>query len=100
FPITSVFPSTTPAALTTLHTSFTPQEHGLPEWTVYLEEVDTIIESLPFKAIGKGERDSMLTNGGSSEMLYDGPTMYTQLAEAGIPSFVFIYHEYAGSAYS
>src|SRR3989344_2403944 len=33
-PITTVFPSTTSASLTTLSTGLTPQEHGVPEWTV------------------------------------------------------------------
>ncbi|MEJ2242169.1 MAG: alkaline phosphatase family protein, partial [Candidatus Bathyarchaeota archaeon] len=34
-PITTVFPSTTANAITTLNTGLTPQEHGLPEWFVY-----------------------------------------------------------------
>ena len=33
-PITTVFPSTTAAALTSVSTGLTPQEHGLPEWFV------------------------------------------------------------------
>lgn len=49
YPLTSVFPSTTSAALTAFHTGLTPQEHGLPEWNVYFEEFDSIIETLPFR---------------------------------------------------
>jgi hypothetical protein len=99
-PITSVFPSTTPAALTTLHAGLTPQEHGLPEWTVFFEEIDAIIETLPFRVLASGGRDTLLQAGGASEMLYDGPTAYQGLASAGIKSWVFNYFEYANSAYS
>ena len=38
-PITTVFPSTTAAALTTINSGLTPQEHGLPEWWVYFDEI-------------------------------------------------------------
>src|SRR5262249_14947007 len=37
YPLTSVFPITTPAAPTTIYTGLTPQEHGLPEWTVFFD---------------------------------------------------------------
>lgn len=100
YPITSVFPSTTPAALTTLHTGFTPQEHGLPEWTVYFEEFDKIIETFPFRPIMTAEREILLAEGGTPEMLYKGDTAYQTLQDAGIPSYVFMYHEYAHGAYS
>ncbi len=100
YPITSVFPSTTPAALTTIHTGLTPQEHGLPEWTVYFEEFDRIIETFPFRPIMTGEKEILLTMGGSPDMLYKGETIYQKLAKSKIKSYVFISHEYATSAYS
>src|SRR3989344_2803977 len=52
-PVTTVFPSTTAAALTTVHSGLTPQEHGLPEWWVYFDELDKIIVTLPFTPIGE-----------------------------------------------
>lgn len=100
YPVTSVFPSTTPAALTTLHTNLTPQEHGLPEWTVYFEEFDRIIETFPFRPILTSEREALLQMGGHPEMLFKGTTVYETLAASGIKPYVFIYEEYAGSAYS
>ncbi len=100
YPITSIFPSTTAAALTTLNTGLTAQEHGLPEWTVYFEEFDSIIETLPFKTWAMTERDGLVAHGGTAEMLYQGPTAYELLAEQGVKSFVFIYHEYADTLYS
>ncbi|HVI03849.1 MAG TPA: alkaline phosphatase family protein [Enhygromyxa sp.] len=98
--LTSVFPSTTPAALTTMHTGLTPQEHGLPEWTVFFEEIDEIIETLPFRVLLTPGRDTLLEAGGHPEMLYDGSTIYEHLARAGVESSVFVFHEYAHSVYS
>jgi hypothetical protein len=98
--LTSVFPSTTAAALTTLHTGLTPLEHGLLEWTLYFEEFDALIETLPFKLLGTRTNDSLLRRGGRPELLYDGPTLYEQLARAGVTSYCFIPQPYAYSAYS
>ena len=100
FPLTSVFPSTTPAALTSIHTGLTPQEHGLPEWTVYFEEADKIIETLPFRPIFDPNRETMLGLGGYPEMLYEGNTIYLDLKKDGIKSFLFTNQEYHDSAYS
>jgi predicted AlkP superfamily pyrophosphatase or phosphodiesterase len=100
YPITSVFPTTTPAALTTIHTGLTPQEHGLPEWSVYFEEFDSIIATLPFNTWELPEPDGLAAQGGTPEMLYEGPTLYTQLQEARVTSYIFIYEKYAGSTYS
>jgi predicted AlkP superfamily pyrophosphatase or phosphodiesterase len=45
-------------------------------------------------------RDTLLQAGGHPEMLYDGETIYQRLARAGVPSSVFVFHEYAHSVYS
>jgi predicted AlkP superfamily pyrophosphatase or phosphodiesterase len=100
FPLTSVFPSTTPAALTTIHTGLTPQEHGLPEWTVYFEEVGAVIETLPFRKLMTHGRDTLLETGLGGDILYHGRTIYQALREFDIPSHVFTYVDYAKSAYS
>lgn len=41
-PLTSVFPSTTASAVTTLHTGLAPQQHGLTGWHMYFGEVDAV----------------------------------------------------------
>ena len=65
FPITSVFPSTTAASLATLSTGLTPQEHGLFEWNLYFEEIDQIIQTLPFSHVGKQAKADELLNEGA-----------------------------------
>lgn len=88
YPLTSVFPSTTSAALTCLHTGLTPQEHGLPEWTVYFEELDRI----SFGTLKEKE--------GKPQMLYEGVTIYSKLKEHGVTSYVFTLESYFPSSYS
>ncbi|GDX61964.1 phosphodiesterase [Candidatus Levyibacteriota bacterium] len=100
FPITSVFPSTTPAALTTIHTGLTPQEHGLPEWTVYFEEFDKVIETLPFRPILTRAKDTLMMFGGHPELLYKGQTIYQTLKDNSIPSYIFVSQEHSLSTFS
>ncbi|HYE23196.1 MAG TPA: nucleotide pyrophosphatase/phosphodiesterase family protein [Candidatus Paceibacterota bacterium] len=100
YPLTSVFPSTTPAALTALHTSLTPQEHGLPEWTVYFDEFERIIEPFPFRPHLSDGRETLIREGGTPEMLFDGITQYEQLKKHGVASYVYTPETYADSAYS
>lgn len=99
-PMTTVFPSTTAATLTTIHSGLTPQEHGLPEWRVYFDELDKIIVTLPFTSLGEDGRDKLLDAGVNPKILFDGKTIYEILSKSKIPSFTFIRDTYAKSAYS
>ena len=101
YPITSVFPSTTAASLTTLATGLTPQEHGLFEWNLYLEEIDKIIQTLPFSHIGRQAKENeLLDEGVSPKILLDLKTTYEQLLDKGIKSYVFTSEFIGYSAYS
>jgi len=46
--MTSVFPSTTVAALTALQTGLAPQQHGLTGWFMYLKEIGAVSTILRF----------------------------------------------------
>ncbi len=52
--LTSVFPSTTAAAVTTLLTGEAPQQHGLTGWFTYFAELERVVAVLPFHARGEG----------------------------------------------
>jgi hypothetical protein len=45
--MTSVFPSTTAAAIPTFLTGLAPQQHGLTGWHMYFSEIDRILAVLP-----------------------------------------------------
>lgn len=101
FPITSVFPSTTAASLTTLATGLTPQEHGLFEWNLYFPEIDQIIQTLPFSHVGKkAMADELLNEGVSPNILLDKETIYEQLGKKGIKSYIFTSNFLGDSVYS
>lgn len=99
-PVTSVFPSTTSAAVTTLHSGLTPQEHGLLEWWVYFEELRQIIITLPFSPLDGDKLDQLLESGASPRILFDRNTWYGTLGKSGIPAFNLINDALKSSAYS
>jgi len=99
-PITTVFPSTTAATITTINTGLTPQEHALPEWYVYFKEVGKVIVTLPFTPIGEKGQDKLAEKGIDPSILYKGRTIYQNIKRAGIKSFAFVHESYARSCYS
>lgn len=94
-PLTSVYPSETAAAVTTLHTGRTPAEHGLLGWNLRLPEADLTCQSLPFltreadygETIDLGEATDGAVTGRD---LFDGEAIYERLAAAGVESEVII----------
>jgi predicted AlkP superfamily pyrophosphatase or phosphodiesterase len=98
-PISSVFPSTTAANLTSVSTGLTPQEHGLPEWYVYMQEIGRIIVTLPFTEVGDSGRDTLVGKF-DPRSLFDGTTIYQRLKRAGISSKSFAPRSLANTAYS
>jgi hypothetical protein len=100
-PLTSIFPSQTTNALTSLNTGLTPQEHGLFEYYIYIKEVDRIVNTLRFEPLGSNIRNELLLEGFSPEILFNGTTtIQNKLKEAGVKSFTHIYASYAYSHYS
>lgn len=99
-PITTVFPASTAAALTTINTGLTPKEHCLFEWYLYLKEIDLVIKTLPFSRVGEEEQDGLLKEGVNPKILFRGKTIYQVLKEAGIASFTFNSKSHAESCYS
>lgn len=100
YPITTVFPSTTANAITTINTGLTPQEHALPEWFVYFKEIDQIINTVHFKPLGSRKKDELLDLGVNPNILYDGNTFYQTLNEEDIKTFTFLDESMAQSTYS
>lgn len=97
FPITSVFPSQTTNALTTLNTGLSPQEHSVFEYFIYLKEAGMVVDTLWFEHIDSNYRIKLLDKGFHAEMLFDGKTIHETLRENGIKAYA---HIPASSAYS
>ena len=100
FPLTSIFPSQTTNALTTLNTGLTPQEHGLFEYYIYLKEVGKIVNTLHFEPLGSKCRNELVEKGFNPNILFQGNTVQNILKESGIKTFTHISASYAYSTYS
>jgi hypothetical protein len=75
--LTSVFPSTTAASITTFLTGQAPQQHGLTGWFTYLEEVGGVTAVLP--CMLRGSRQSITEQGIDIEGLYNHPSFFSDL---------------------
>jgi hypothetical protein len=99
-PLTSMFPATTTAHVTTLHTGVGVGEHGLYEWNVYDPGLDALVTPLLFSFAGDGVRDTLLRAGGDPDaVLPSMPTLYERLAQAGVACAVFEPAAFAPSTY-
>ncbi len=99
-PLTTQFPSTTTAHVTTLHTGVPLGEHGLYEWNVYEPSLDALITPLLFCYAGDGARDTLLRAGTDPGFLRSpAPTLYERLAQAGVACHVFAPASFAPSTY-
>jgi predicted AlkP superfamily pyrophosphatase or phosphodiesterase len=97
--LTSQFPSTTAAHMTTIHTGLPVGQSGVYEWFYYEPLLDRVIAPLLFSFAGEGERDT-LKGLVKANKLYPNQTLYQELAKVGIISHVFGVRDYTPSTYS
>ena len=98
--LTSQFPSTTAAHLTTLHTGMPVGEHGIFEWYYYEPTLDALIAPLLFSFAGTGERDTLKAAGARPRRLLPGTTFYNSLKKLGVTSTILQHREYTPGTYS
>ena len=98
--LTSQFPSTTAAHVTTLHTGLPVGVSGVHEWYYYEPHADRIIAPLLFSAAGSSERDSLKKKNISAADIYPKGILYPALKKMGVASFNFGLREYTPSTYS
>lgn len=97
--LTSQFPSTTAAHLTTIHTGLPVGQSGVYEWFYYEPQLDRIIAPLLFSYAGDNQRDT-LKGQIKARKLYPNETLYQQLGNLGFHSHVFGGYGYTPSPYS
>jgi len=99
--ITSQFPSTTAAHVTTLSTGQPVAQHGVYEWQYYEPLVDEVIIPLLFSYAGGGkQRDTLLDAHISASDILPGNTFFEKLQDAGIASYAYIPREFVFSSYN
>lgn len=99
--LTSQFPSTTAAHVTTIHTGLPVGLSGIYEWTYWEPKINMLINPLLFaQAVGKSIKGSLHDFNVTPESLFPTNTFYQQLAQEQIVSHVFQFHSYTPSEYS
>jgi predicted AlkP superfamily pyrophosphatase or phosphodiesterase len=98
--LTSQFPSTTTAHVTTIHTGMPVGEHGAYEWFFYEPQVDAVIAPLLFSYAGEKGRDGLLARGVDPATIFPRSNIYQHLAAHDVRSWVFLDESYAHSPFS
>jgi len=99
--LTSQFPSTTAAHITTIHTGLPVGKHGVFEWFYYEPKIDLIIAPLLYSIAGNQEETNKLNNLLiKPKDIYPKQTFYQILKKAWIKSYIFQHREYTPSHYS
>jgi hypothetical protein len=86
FPITSIYPSQTTNALTTLNTGLTPQEHGIFEYFIYLKETG-IINALQFERVYTKNRCKLIDQGYDPHIMFSGENIQQKLKKESVKTF-------------
>jgi hypothetical protein len=87
-PITTAFPSTTSTVLTTLNTGYSPAEHGVVGYSMYIKELGFVGNMLDFKIINAPRDESIFEKGILPADFLGLPTVYQTLAQRGVESYV------------
>jgi type I phosphodiesterase/nucleotide pyrophosphatase len=85
--LTSQFPSTTTAHVTTIHSGLPVAEHGVYEWHVLEPSLNRLIMPLIFSFSGDGQRET-LAGVLDPEDVYPAESFHAHLAAAGVRSSV------------
>ena len=99
-PLTSVFPSTTDAALVSLSTGRPPAEHGWLAYTMYLREMGMAANAIMLCPMWTRQSDLLVDWGLDPETLITVPTLASQLSGAGISTSAVLSAHFAQSGFT
>lgn len=86
-PITSIFPSTTVAALSSLWTGTAPGQHGLVGLRLFFPEYATAAQMLKFTPVFRTYPDALIEAGMEPETFLQVPGFAEQLMAGGVPTY-------------
>ena len=98
--LTSIFPSTTVAALTTLWTAMAPAQHGLVGLRLFMPEYATTTQMLKFTPTFGNYPDALVEAGLKPKEFLAGDGFAEQLTRAGVQSYALKGREIVDSALS
>ncbi|WP_457558867.1 alkaline phosphatase family protein [Candidatus Harpocratesius sp.] len=83
--MTSVFPSTTAAAMTTFYSGIAPINHGIPAWFTYLREIGVVSTILPMHV--RSLKASILYNNLTASDIFQFPSFAARLSQKSATLF-------------
>ncbi|WP_420631083.1 alkaline phosphatase family protein [Candidatus Leptofilum sp.] len=98
--LTSIFPSTTVAALSSLWTGSAPAQHGLAGLRLFFPEFAVSAGMLDFSPLFYKAKDALVDAGLDPETFLQHPGVGEQLGNAGIPTYAFKGKEIVNSVLS
>ncbi len=98
--ISSEFPSTTAAHITTINTGKEVGQTGIYEWFYYEPIVDRMIAPLLFSNAGDHETGTLLKEGFTAQEIFPFETIYQKLSKKRVRSIVMQHEGIAHSPYS
>jgi len=99
-PLTSIFPSTTAAALVSLRTGRPPAEHGWLAYYLYLRELGVAANAITLSPARGGSGDELLQWGLDPETLVPVPSLAEHLADQGIATRAVLAAHFRNSGFS
>src|SRR5512137_902092 len=87
--LTSQFPSTTAAHITTIHTGMPVGEHGIFEWYYYEPIIDNVIAPLLHSFAGTPQRDTLKPTGVRASDLYPTVNLYRPFKKQGMAATIY-----------
>jgi hypothetical protein len=98
--LTSQFPSTTAAHLTTIHTGLPVGVSGIYEWYIYEPALDRIIAPLLFSHAGTRERETLKAAKVDPSIIFPRGTFYSELKQMGVAPYIYGVRDYTPSTFS
>ena len=97
--LSSQFPATTAAEVTTMHAGIPVSEHGVFEWFYYEPKVDDVIAPIIFSYAGDKNRET-LKGKIEPKLILPKQTLYKKLNEKNIETHIVCLNDYIDSSYS
>jgi predicted AlkP superfamily pyrophosphatase or phosphodiesterase len=98
--LTTQFPSTTAAHMTTIHTGLPVGQTGVYEWFYYEPLVDRMISPLIFSFGRDKDLGTLAQSGLAPQQFFPFPSIYETLARHGVKSYIFQDREYTPAPYA
>ena len=99
-PLTSVFPSTTATALSSLHTGLAPVGHGITGYRMYLPDRGCVVNMIRLSPEADERPNRLLEERGDARALLGAPTVHRLLTRAGVASYCLIHRALTHSGLS